>query len=78
LLTLDSPYPQQGAAFGCAVASPGDVDGDKIPDFAIGAAGQSIMDKVAVGRVYIFLSQSEHAEAENSTKTVLNRETARW
>jgi hypothetical protein len=69
--------PHQGATFGYAVVSPGDVNGDRIPDFAIGAAGQAIMDKVAVGRVYIFLSRSEHAEAENSTKTALNRETAR-
>jgi hypothetical protein len=77
LSTFDDPSPHQGATFGYAVVSPGDVNGDQIPDFAIGAAGQSIMDKVAVGRVYIFLSRSEHVEAENSTKTVLNRETAR-
>jgi hypothetical protein len=57
LITFDDPYPHQGAMFGYAIASPGDVDGDKIPDFGFGAAGQTIMDKVAVGRVFLFRSQ---------------------
>ena len=57
LTTLDDPYPHQGSSFGCTVVSPGDIDGDKIPEFAIGACGQGIMDKVVVGRVMIFLSQ---------------------
>lgn len=57
LTTFDDPYPHQGATFGYSIASPGDVNDDKIPDFAIGASGQIIMDKVAVGRVFVFLSQ---------------------
>ena len=57
LTTFDDPSPHQGATFGYVVASPGDINGDKIPDFVIGAAGQSIMDKVAVGRVYVFSSR---------------------
>lgn len=61
LATFDNPHPHQGSSFGYVLASPGDVDGDRLPDFAIGAAGQSIRDKVAVGRVYIFLSQTEDA-----------------
>jgi hypothetical protein len=57
LTTFDNPYPHQGSSFGYSLASPGDVNDDKIPDFAIGASGQGIMDKVAVGRVFVFLSQ---------------------
>jgi hypothetical protein len=58
LTTFDNPYPHQGSSFGATVVSPGDVNDDKIPDFAIGAAGQGIMDKPAVGRLYVFLSKS--------------------
>jgi FG-GAP repeat/FG-GAP-like repeat len=57
LTTFDDPYPHQGSSFGYTVVSPGDINGDKIPDFAFGAAGQGIMDKPAVGRVMVFLSQ---------------------
>ncbi len=57
LTTFDNPDPHQGSSFGYTVASPGDVNGDHILDFAIGASGQGIMDKVAVGRVFVFLSQ---------------------
>jgi hypothetical protein len=58
LTTFDNPYPHQGSSFGYSIACPGDVNGDNIPDFAIGASGQIIMDKVAVGRVFVFLSRS--------------------
>lgn len=57
LMTFDDPYPHQGAAFGYTIASPGDVNGDKSPDFAFGASGQFVMDKAAVGRIFVFLSQ---------------------
>ena len=57
LATFDNPASHQGSTFGYALASPGDVDGDDLPDFAIGAAGQTIQDTAAVGRVYLFLSR---------------------
>ncbi|MEW6297552.1 MAG: integrin alpha [Thermodesulfobacteriota bacterium] len=63
LTTFDNPYPHQGSMFGYSVAVPGDIDGDGVPDIAIGAFGQSMLDKVAVGRVYVFLSRAERAEA---------------
>jgi len=73
LSTFDDPSPHQGATFGYTVVSPGDVNGDHIPDFAVGAAGQAIMDKVAVGRVYVFLSQSQHAETEEEGRLRIGR-----
>jgi hypothetical protein len=57
LAIFDNPYPHQGSTFGYSVASPGDLNGDNVPEFAVGASGQIIMDKVAVGRVFVFLSQ---------------------
>ena len=57
LITFDDPYPHQGARFGYSVVSPGDINDDGIPEIAIGAAGQGIMEKVAVGRVFVFISQ---------------------
>ncbi|MGE0683177.1 MAG: integrin alpha, partial [Candidatus Binatia bacterium] len=58
LSTFDNPSPHQGSMFGYTLAAPGDVNGDHIPDFAIGTAGQTIRDKAAVGRVYLFLSRA--------------------
>ena len=57
LSTFDNPFPHQGSMFGYTLASPGDVNGDAVPDFAIGTAGQTIRDRASVGRVYLFLSR---------------------
>ena len=57
LFIFDNPLGHQGSMFGYAAASPGDIDGDKIPDFVIGAPGQSIMDKAVVGRAYVFVAK---------------------
>jgi hypothetical protein len=57
LTTIEDPAPMEYAAFGFAVAAAGDVNKDGTPDLLIGASGQIIMDKVAVGRVFVFLSQ---------------------
>ena len=57
LFTFDDPYPQQGALFGSAALVPGDLDGDAVPEFIIGAPGQSLDGKPAVGRIFIFTSK---------------------
>ena len=57
LMTFDNPYPHQGSMFGYALASPGDINADAIPEFVFGAPGQHIMDKPAVGRAFLFVSQ---------------------
>ncbi len=57
LTTFDNPYPHQGSMFGYALASPGDINADHIPEFVFGAPGQHIMDKPAVGRAFLFVSQ---------------------
>ena len=57
LITFDNPNPHQGSKFGYTLASPGDLHGDGIPEFAIGASGQTIGDNVATGRIFVFQSQ---------------------
>ncbi len=57
LITFDNPNPHQGSKFGYTLASPGDLHGDGIPEFAIGASGQTIGNNVATGRIFIFQSQ---------------------
>ena len=37
LTTFDDPYPHQGSSFGYSIASPGDINGDKIPENDTGA-----------------------------------------
>jgi hypothetical protein len=46
LRTIDTPIQQQNANFGGAIAGPGDLNGDSVPDLVIGAGGQD--------RVFVF------------------------
>ncbi len=57
LMTLDNPWGHQGSKFGYTVLSPGDLNQDGIPEFAMSTPGQHIMGEVNVGRVYLFESQ---------------------
>ncbi|MGE0822029.1 MAG: integrin alpha [Candidatus Binatia bacterium] len=57
LATFDNPYGHQGSSFGYAIAAPGDINDDEIPDFAVGSPGQLIMDKPSVGRVFVIISE---------------------
>jgi VCBS repeat protein/FG-GAP repeat protein len=56
LLTLDDPEQQEGGLLGYAVAGLGDVNGDGVPDMAVGVPGKNIPDEEspAIGLVYIF------------------------
>ena len=57
LITFDNPVPHQGSKFGYSLASPGDINHDGIPEFAMGTPGQHMMGEVNVGRVYLFFSK---------------------
>ncbi|MDQ3631112.1 MAG: hypothetical protein M3417_07575, partial [Actinomycetota bacterium] len=56
LRTFEDPSRQGGALFGTGLASPGDVNGDKFPDYFISARSQNVNGAVGVGTAYAFLS----------------------
>jgi hypothetical protein len=57
LMTFDNPRGHQGSKFGYAIASPGDINDDGIPEFAMSTPGQHVRGEVSVGRVYLLESQ---------------------
>jgi hypothetical protein len=57
LFTFDDPYPSQGAFFGYSALAPGDIDGDGVPEFVVGAPGQPLQHLPTVGRVFVFTSE---------------------
>jgi hypothetical protein len=54
LLTLNDPDPQLGAGFGSSITGLGDVNGDGVPDIAVGAPFTSVNGNAGQGRVYVF------------------------
>lgn len=50
--TIDNPG-QEGSGFGLALASLGDVDGDGVSDFVVGAPNQSVGSNIAQGQVVV-------------------------
>lgn len=58
LRTIDHPAPQAGAQFGFWSAAPGDVSGDRVPDFATSASRQAVGGTTRQGQVYVFSGAS--------------------
>ncbi|MDY6839834.1 MAG: integrin alpha [Thermodesulfobacteriota bacterium] len=54
LLTLDDPNPQSMAHLGCSLAGIGDVDGDLVPDIAVGAYGREVGANSYQGQAFVF------------------------
>jgi hypothetical protein len=61
LMTIQAPDQQQGSGFGTAVAPLGDLNGDAILDFAVGAGLFDGTTGTDQGRIYIFKSDNSPA-----------------
>jgi hypothetical protein len=51
---LDDPVPQDGAFFGWALTSAGDLNADGMDDIAVGAPGQTVGSNFSQGQVVVF------------------------
>lgn len=60
LLTLDDPQPQPKAGFGSSITGLGDVNGDGVPDIAVGAPFQTVNGNVNQGVMYVFSGKDGH------------------
>jgi len=69
LTTFDAPTRQGGALFGTGLASPGDVNGDRQPDYFISARGQDVGGVLDVGTAYAFVSQVPPATTPRPSPT---------
>ena len=54
LFTVNDPIPELGATFGEAISSVGDVNGDSVSDFVVGARLQDVDGKEDQGQAYVF------------------------
>jgi hypothetical protein len=54
LMTLNDPEPQAYAGFGASITGLGDVNGDGVPDIAVGAPFQTVNGNVNQGKMYVF------------------------
>ncbi len=55
LFTLDDPTAEEGARMGFSACGLGDVNGDRVPDFAVGIPKKNVSEELPdVGTVYIF------------------------
>ncbi len=61
LKTFEDPSRQGGALFGTGLAFPGDVNGDKLPDYFISARSQDVGGVLDVGTAYAYISQAPAA-----------------
>ncbi|MCP3902163.1 MAG: hypothetical protein GY715_00895, partial [Planctomycetes bacterium] len=51
---VDNPVPSPNAYFGVVIETIGLIDGDLVPDFAVGAHGQDLAGTNEAGQVYVF------------------------
>lgn len=54
IFTLNNPTSQGGSNFGAAIASAGDVNGDLVRDFLVGAPGQTVAGNTGQGQAFVF------------------------